>query len=386
MADPTPSFADIEAIGQAEAQDVRPSLVFGDDDQSTAIVRAGSAMFDHVVGWFAQKIRAMFFGGAVGDELDEIIMDRLGLARIPATAAYGSITFARTGAGTGSGVVPSGNQESTKPDATGASQTYLTDYDLAFPAGAFSGLTVAATCATAGRAGNFDATTMDPAMSIVDALSDPSITATANGFAGGNDAQSDEDYMRAAVNLWLTQRRATLAALEEGVLENVSGVAVAHAVEDEDTGIVSVRVADDDGLSTQEMVQDADVVLEDWRAAGVDVQAVGMHPSVLTLSISIVDYADGFDVAAATPTIVDSIVNRLSELRPGETLYLDMIRAACIAPYATQIYSIAFTSIVLDGGTALNPTADIVPPDGKAIKLHMTGGVVDGVTIVDGKR
>ena len=383
MADPTPSFADIEAIGEAEAQSVRPSLVFADGDQSTAIVRAGAAMFDHVVGWFAQKIRAMFFGGAVGDELDEIIMDRLGLARIAATAAYGSITFARSTSG-GAGVVPSGNQESTTPDATGASQTYLTDYDLAFPSTNFS-LTVAATCATAGRAGNFDVTVMNPTMTITDALSDSTITATANGFAGGNDAQSDEDYMRAAVTSWLTQRRATLGALETGVLENVSGVAVAHAAEDEATGIVSVRVADDDGLSTQEMVQSADVVLEDWRAAGVDVQTVGMHPSVLILAIAIMDYSDDFDVAAATPTIVDSIANRLSELRPGETLYLDEIRGACIAPYATQIYKLAFTSITLDGGSPRDPTADITPPDGKAIKLHMTAGVVDGITITDGK-
>src|SRR5208283_2161963 len=154
MADPTPSFADIEAIGQAEAQDVRPSLVFADGDQSTAIVRAGAAMFDHVVGWFAQKIRAMFFGGAVGDELDEIIMDCLGLARIPATAAYGSVTFARTGSGK-AGVIASGTQTATAPDATGASSTYLTDHDLAYPSTQFS-LTVAATCALAGPAGNLD--------------------------------------------------------------------------------------------------------------------------------------------------------------------------------------------------------------------------------------
>jgi hypothetical protein len=110
-----------------------------------------------------------------------------------------------------------------------------------------------------------------------------------------------------------------------------------------------------------------------------------MHPSVLTLSIAIVDYADDFDVVAATPTIVDSIANRLSELRPGETLYLDEIRGACIAPYATQIYKLAFTSIILDGGSPLDPTADITPADGTAIKLHMTAGVVDGITITDGK-
>ena len=51
MALPTPSFNDIVAIGQSKAQEVRPSLAFAPGDQGTAMARAGSAMFDHCVGW-----------------------------------------------------------------------------------------------------------------------------------------------------------------------------------------------------------------------------------------------------------------------------------------------------------------------------------------------
>ena len=69
---------------------------------------------------------------------------------------------------------------------------------------------------------------------------------------------------------------------------------------------------------------------------------------------------------------------RLAGLRPGETLYLDEIRAACIAPYATQIYKIAFASITLDGANATDLTADIVPAGGRALRLR-------SVTFVDGK-
>jgi uncharacterized phage protein gp47/JayE len=378
MALPTPSFNDILAIGQSKAQEVRPSLAFAPGDQGTAMARAGSAMFDHCVGWMADQIRQMFFGGAVGDELDTVIMDRLQLPRTPATAAYGSITFARAGSGK-AGVIGSGNQEATPPDATGASSTYLTDHDLSYPNTNFS-LTVPATCATAGVAGNLDAVTSDPtllALSIVDALDDSSITATANGFAGGNDVESDEHYMSRAVNLSLTQRGATLAALEEGAL-GVGGVAVAHAVEDEDTGLVTVRVADSVGGSTGEMEASANAELKGWRAAGVNVAAKGMHPSVLDLTISIVDYADGFDVQAASPTMTDAVTARLAGLRPGETLYLDEIRAACIAPYATQIYKIAFASIALDGAAAIDLTADITPDNGREIHLR-------SVTFSDGK-
>jgi hypothetical protein len=258
---------------------------------------------------------------------------------------------------------------------------------LAYPATSFA-LTVAATCALAGPAGNLDGVTSDPSLlklSIIDTLDDSSITATANGFAGGNDVESDEHYVQRAVGHWLTGRRGTLAALEEGALE-VDGVTTAHAVEDEDTGIVTVRVADQAGGSTDEMVHAVDVALNDWRSAGVDVQVAGMHPSLLSLTIWIVDYAPGFDVAAATPTMTDSLVARVSSLRPGQTATLDELRVAIIAPYATQIFKIAFadpvwphaSGITLDGVTQLDTTADIVPADGRAIHLR-------AITFVDGK-
>ena len=375
---PTPSFSDLENIGKAEGQDVRPSLVFADGDQTTAVVRAGAAMFDHCVGWFADQIRQMFFGGATGDELDTIIMDRLQLPRTPATAAYGPITFARVTSGA-AGVISSGNQEATKPDSTGASSTYLTDFEVSYPATSFS-VTVTAKCSVAGSAGNLDGTSDLSllALSIVDALGDSTITArAAYGFAGGNDVESDEHYMFRAVNLYLTQRRATLAALEEGAL-TVAGVTVAHAVESPDTGVVSVRVADDSGNSMAQMEQAVDVELENWRSAGVYVEAKGMHATQLDLTVSIVDYAPGFDVAAASDTMEESARSRMAGLRPGQAATLDEIRVAIMAPYATQIYKIAFatgaalatTGIVTDDGVARDPTADITPANGQAIHLR----------------
>jgi uncharacterized phage protein gp47/JayE len=382
MADPTPSFQDIVDIGIAEAQDVRPSLVFADGDQSTAIVRAGAAMVDHVAGWFAGQIRAMFFNGAVDDELDSIIMDRLQMPRNPATGAYGSVTFTRAGSGAANTIV-SGTQVTTPADATGAVSTYLTDYDIPYPSGAFS-ITAGATCALPGTGGNFAVTGSPVALAIVDALPDTSITATTTGFAGGNDVESDPHYLMRAVTRTLTERRATLQALEEGALE-ATGVTVSKAVEDTDTGLVTVRVSDDSGESTLEMQHLADVALEAWHAAGVYVAAQGMHASQLALHVTIIDYADGFDVGAASATIVTSVTNRLAGWRPGQELTLDELRVAVIAPYATQIYKIAFayganlatSGITLDG-VALDPTADIVPADGKSIHLQ-------SIAVHDGK-
>ena len=395
MAATTPSFNDIVAIGIAEAQDVRPALVFADGDQSTAIVRAGAAMCDYITGWFAGQIRAMFFAGAVGDELDAIVMDRLALPRGFATAAYGDVVFARAGAGAADSI-PAGFQVATNPDATGTSQTYTTNSTLAYPDGQFT-LTVAATCSVEGTDGNYDVNTQSPTLSLVDTppSSTTAITATTTGFAGGNDAEDDNAYLLRAVNQVLTERRATLAALEQGALDSDANIRVAHAVEDYDTGLVTVKIADELGESTREMEQLASAAMEDWRAAGIEVTVQGMHASQLQLQITIVDYEPGFDVGAATDTMTASLVARVNSLRPGQTATLDELRVAIMAPYSSQIRKIAFGTGTIDtsgnwalsasgitlGGTLQNDaTADIVPPDGQAI--HLTA---NNVAILDGK-
>jgi uncharacterized phage protein gp47/JayE len=369
MADPTPSFQDLVDIGQAEAKAVRPSLVFADGDQSTAVINGGAAMCDSLAGWFAGQIRAMFFNGAVDDELDTIIMDRTEIPRNPASAAYGLVTFARSGSGSAD-VITSGTQEQSPPDLTGATSVYLTDYDLPYPSGAFS-LTVPATCSLPGPSGNFAGGTLR----IIDALPDPSITATTAGFAGGNDAERDQHYLVRAVTHYLTARRATLAALEEGALD-AAGVTVASAIEDPDTGLVYVRVSDDSGGSTTQMAYLTEVAMEDWRAAGVDVEGQGLHASALVLVITLMEYADGFDVPTAAPAIITSVTNRLAGSKPGQKVTLDEIRLAAGGPFATQIQKMTFT-ITLDGVLQTDSTADIVPASGKAIHLQSCS-VVDG--------
>src|ERR1019366_8478752 len=166
----------------------------------------------------------------------------------------------------------SGTQSQTPPDLTGATSVYLTDYDLPYPSGAFS-VTVPATCSLPGPSGNF------------------------------------------------TGRRATLAALEESALD-AAGVTVASAIEDPATGLVYVRVSDDSGESTTQMAYLTEVAMEDWRAAGVDVESQGMHASALVLVITLMEYADGFDVPTAAPAIITSVTHRLAGSKPGQKVTL----------------------------------------------------------------
>jgi uncharacterized phage protein gp47/JayE len=384
MADATPSFDEIYAIGKAEAQAERPALTFLDGDQTTAVVRGGAAMVDHAIGWMAGEIRKMLYGGAVRDELDAIIMDRQNIPRTPATPARGDVWFQRSGAGSAGTIAAATELQGATDPSTGRKSSYTTDGALSYPSGAFT-LKVTARCSASGKVGNLTPpSSSGTALTITTTLSDTSITAFTTGFAGGNDVETDTNYLFRAVNHFLTERRGTVAALEEGALE-AEGVAVAHVVEDRETGLVEVRVADSTGESTLEMTYRAVVALETWRAAGVSAEARGMHAAQLQLTIYIMEYAPGFSVEAAAPTIIASVTNRCGETPPGQTLTLDTVRTAIIGPYATQITKIAFANplgqsgIVLDG-TAVDYAADIKPDDGKAI--HLVDG---GVTIVDGK-
>lgn len=370
MAEPAPTFAELVSLGQSEAQSVAPRLSFNNGDVSLAIVHAAGAMADWIVGWAAGEVRRLFFGGAKGDDLDEIINDRLKMQRNGATAAYGDVVFFRTSPGS-SGVIPAGTQVATQMDANGERKVYALDSDLPYGSGTFS-VSGRATAVTAGR----DSTAAGQLqLSIIDDIGDSTIHASSNGFAGGNDKERDEDYLVRAVNSWVSQRRGTLQAIETGA--TVDGIAtIARAVENENTGLVSVYISDAAGGSSLAMEYDVRKSLEDYRAAGSIVNIVGGQAATLYIGMSIDDYAHGFDVAASAPLISDSITNRVNSLRVGQDLTLDMIRTAAIAPFASEIYKVSFTLLRLDG-VDLSMSQDI-SANGKLITLGTQPTIVDG--------
>ena len=208
------------------------------------------------------------------------------------------------------------------------------------------------------------------------ALFDPVIVCTnTGGMAGGTSSESDEDYVARAIGYWLTQRRGTLQAIEQGALE-VPGVTVAHAIDDTATGLCMLYVSDGDGNSTLQMEHLARAAMEVWRAAGVPVTIIGGQRAGVTLSISIDEYSVGFDVAAAAQTISDSITNRVNSLKLNRVLRLDSIVASAIAPYAQDITDISIVAIAING-VAQPIDQDIVAP-GKLIRLDATVTVIDG--------
>lgn len=380
MGVPAPSFSDLVAIGKAEMLNLRPDLAVADGDVTEAMLHAAGAMADAVLGNFAVRERNLFFGGAKGADLDTIIMDRFGLAREASSRAYGELTISRSGSGGTSGNIPSGTQVGTVVQADGTRVVVTTDNDVAVPTGPFS-TNVSATAVDYGVSGNARSGTLTKWVSTI-LGGDTSVTVTnAADFAGGNDSQSDDDYVAAARMLWQTQRRGTLDAIEAGAL-SVGGVNVAVATEDVDSGITTLFVSDSNGNSNGLMIRNVESALEGWRAAGSLISVVGGVRGELDLTVSIDEYERGFDVAAAADTIAESILALIGRLRVGQDLTIDALTAAAITPYAASIRRVSFPSILLTiSGTVYTyyeANIEAIPANGSLIRAGSVPTVVDG--------
>lgn len=361
----TPSDQDLLDVGIAEAQTRRPDLAFNSGDVSEAFCHASMAMASSVMGSLLQQVADTYFGLAEGDALDTTIEDKTGITRTPADYAHVKVTIARAGAGA-SGTLAAGKVFGTVPDDTQDQILFELDDAVVVPTTSFT-LTADATALNAGVAGNVFEGTLTQWQA---APFDATITITNVGLAsGGAEKESDDDYRRRGAAAWITQRRGTLKALEQGALE-VTGVASAVATEDPDTGIVTVSIADQSGGSNIKIVYEVQVNLEEWRAAGAVVTVVGGLPAVIDMGIEITEATDGFNVTSASAAIVASVTRLLNDLRRGEIGYLDAIKAAVIAPYSEFIKKVTFTSIQSTTSTVtttLSTTSDI-DPAGKAIR------------------
>ncbi len=359
-----PSFQDFLDVGTAELQARRSDLLVSDGDVTLAMVHAAAAMSDAVLRFAAQSFKDTFVDGARGDALTALVDDHYNIQRVPATAAQVTVSFSRTSAGA-AGTIPAGTTVATAFDANGNQIQFTTDGAIAVGSGLNGPFDIVATATETGTDTNVIPTAID---SVVDQPTfDPTfaVTNTASA-AGGNDAESDIDLRERARSFFSTLRRGTLAALEFGAL-TVPEVRVAVAVENTNTGEVTMRVTDADGNSTAQMIEDVLLALEDYRCAGSSVLVVGGTKLLTSLEVKVTDFRVGYSVAAAAADIQAAIEARLNKLRVGETLYLDMIVASAIAVSPDDIYNVTVNSITLNPG-GVQPIADVVPGAAEVIR------------------
>lgn len=348
-----PSFGDMLNQFEAEAQSQRASLQFREGDIDTAQQHGAGAMADASIRYGAQAFKETFIDGASGDALTALVDDHLNIQRNPATASAVDVTFTRTGNATGS--TPAGFTVASTFDAAGNSVVFTTNTPITWGASDHGPHIVTCEASVLGAAGNVAAGSVTR---LVDSPFDTSIVCTnAGAAAGGNDAETDPELRDRARNFWISLRRGTLAALEQGMLSGVAAVRVARATEDQSTGAVIVVVGDSSGNSNAQMVSDSETVLEEWRAAGSEVTVLGATQLLLAVTGVIVFRAgSGASALVYAPLVQAAITARLAKYKQGETVYLDSIKAAAIAVAPDTIEALILSLPVADVAPSVTQT------------------------------
>ena len=315
-----PTWQAIRTQFTGYAVTVRAALNFFTGGIADLIAGGVASVGDFVLHWTAERIRDTFLAGASGEALTTLANDHWGVVRSEGTAATVTLTLTRASGAT-SGTVDAGSEFRTQSDALGDFVVFATDADLVWAAELTQ--TVAATAVAVGTDYNVAAGTITRvASTLFDTFTVTNIAAA----AGGNNREDDEALRQRVRATPLSYRRGTLAALEYGAL-TVAGVANAVASEDE-TGIVTVYVADSSGSSNGTMTTSVTTELRNWAAAGAAWQVLG--GTLLEPAITVTVYTrPGFGDELIAP-IQAAIEARVAKLRVGEELYHDMIDQAAM--------------------------------------------------------
>lgn len=348
-----PAWQDLYDVGKATLQARRPSLVVEEGDVSDAIIAGTATCGSSIIAYANRRFKACFLDGAHGADLTALAFDR-GVTRDTGSEAIGTYTISRPTVGLGAGTIVEGTRVATEPDDTGAFATYTLDEDVVF--GALD-LTkdVQATCTAVGKIGNV---AEDQILRFLDNVFDPSLVISNDErFVGGIEEESDAELRDRVRGFFLTQARGTIDALIFGSRQ-VPGVDRVTVVVD-DSGLITVYVADAEGNSNAAMVAAVALELESWRDAADLLYVTG--GVILSVSVDLtLTVKSNTQVATLLDRVRQAVVSRLSLLNPGETLYRDMISAA-----VREVDKDAILSVQI-----VTPAANLTPETNELIRTE----------------
>lgn len=374
-----PNFSDLFRIGRDEALSRNDRLTLEELERKGSdlnnLIAASAAMSDDVMGQLAQLKAEVFAGTARFDALDRLILDRHpGLVRKQASPSFGYVTFSFSPAVAAAFSIPDGTQLST---ADGVQ--FITVGAATVAIGATSAeVPIRSVLAGAQQKAKPGAINSLLAQ-IVGAPSSGTTVSNAAATFGGEDRESDADYVTRSRTYFLSQRRATKSAIEQAVL-SIPGIVKCNVFENLDTlgrpiGYVQIVIADSyteqfvtaSTLPASYSAQRANLqvqittTLEDWRAAGVGVQVV--FGTVVLQSVRVaLAYLPGVDQEAVKTVVLARIIQHINGLKPGETLDLSVLRS--LAQTTSGVYA--------TGNEIVTPTGNVVPRPGEVLRTSTT--------------
>jgi len=378
MAD-LPNFQDLFRTGRDEALSRNNRLTLEEIERKGSdlniLVAASAAMSDDVMGQLAQLKADTFAGTARFDALDRLILDRYpGLVRKQASPSFGYVTFSFSPAVTSAFSIPDGTQLSTADGVqfitVGAVSVAIGTTSIAVP--------VRSVLAGAQQKAKPGAINSLLAQIVGAPSSGMTVSNTAATF-GGEDRESDTDYVTRSRTYFLSQRRATKSAIEQAVL-SIPGVRKCTVFENLDTlgrpiGYVQIVVADSyteqfvtastlpATYATQlaNLAVQIETVLEDWRSAGVGVQVVFATVVLQSIRVSLA-YLPGVDQESVKTVVLARIIQHVNGLKPGEALNISELRN--LAQTTSGVYA--------TGNEIVTPTGNVMPRPGEVLRTSTT--------------
>lgn len=345
---------------QTRAQKIDPAQV--DIEGSDANIFAGiSAVLGYaVMQQVAYRTGALLLDSADGEDLDRLAFDRYNLTRKGASPALGTIIITRATTVAGAGTVPSGTKVSSN---TGSE--YILATSASFGIGDLQS-TADVRAVQAGKATQVGANAIVRFTQPGTLFDRTLVCINPNPTAGGEDAEDDETFRSRIRDFWRTARRGILAAIEFGALA-VPGVVSAQAVETLGFGgfaarLVNLYIADSSGVASTALAALVKTALDDYRAAGIQVLVSTSLPLLVDMELQLT-FRAGVDTLSLTDTIKAALVEFVNSLAVNGALY------------KSQLFSVlqryADDGLIVDEGTLIAPTGDLVPSAGQTLRTTL---------------
>jgi uncharacterized phage protein gp47/JayE len=324
--------------------------------------RTIAAVARFIVWMIAENDAAVFLDTAERDALSRWGADRYKCYREGATASIVLLTFERPTDAYGAFTLPAGFVVKT----TKGTRVAL-DEDLDFGSSTLIA-TGLATSVLAGSDQNVDAGTLEVFESSPD---DTSLTVTnTERAAGGNEGESDSDYLSRLRAQFLAAAKGTLEAIEIGALA-VEKVREAAAYEQLDnfghqTGVVALTIGDESGASNSELLALVDLSLREYRGAGIRVVSEGATVELQDISMELT-WGTGQATPANDRAARQAVVAVVNRLRPNGAATAAEAPADAILDPAVIAHA-AFTVRGLVKCNVLVPSGDVAPAHGGVIR------------------
>jgi uncharacterized phage protein gp47/JayE len=356
-----PSRVTLQQLGasyiQATTTKLDPNAPFTLGSDAQMYVGSGSVMCDAVVKQIGYNASRLFLDGAFSDDLDRYAIDRYQLTRKGASPALGAVVFSRATLAGGAGTIPAGTVLSTN-----AGTQYFTTTAASFGAGSYSS-PANVSASQAGKATQVGAGAI-VRFSNAGLIFDQTITVTNPLTTAGGENVEDDDTFKARIhNFWITARRGTLFAIEQGAL-SVPGVVSAQALDvlvgnAQPARVVNLYIADSSGVASAALAANVAATLADYRAGGIAVIISTSIPQIVSVQIAL-SFVAGVDTVTLSGLVQTAVVNFINTIPVNGTLQLSDLYTVLTRFKTAGV-------IVQTPGSIIAPVGDLVPAIGQTL-------------------